>query len=1033
MQRVNKHAAKFQFTVSYHQLTLETTSKWKPNKLSVVWTRRSRRVTSEPLPWEPTMKDPLRGVVVWAVPENKEVSVTLFKDARTQVMEDKEWTFAIEDISPNGKRRQVATTNINMRKYASIEPTQHQLVLTFKPTTKKIVGATMECTLSCVLLREGKATDEDMQSLASLMSVNNNDIAPLGDFDDDEDAEDYSHRHQEMLDLTTQIDLLTSSLSGSEIASTPLSVASLSSYQRDEPTPIATEGRSLLDADTVESSGEPVIASAVWDSSPSEVTGSGNVCSDVIEGEEDNMDKSNKFASTPISSEEENAHNVRLTLQPLNFKQANGKTLHMKETTPGQDLLEWCKEVTREYQGVKVTNLTTSWRNGMAFCAVLHHFRPDLVEFDSLSPHDVRGNCKKAFDAGEALGIPRVIEPADMDVLTVPDKLAVMTYLYQLRAHFTGHELEVQQIGKTADESSYMIGRFNTDTETDVTVQLFGQEIMNLRKREAVERRQNKGLGVNRRSGSADSDGTGESDGSKGGTPTPKVTRQNSGLRLRLSLPLVNSNDSGDNSDRSPSSVKDVKDKILASSKSILGKVLSPTKEKFARDKSKSPVTTTQRPVLMTRRQLTDPFGSDDEDESSLITTEEKKSANHPLSRSQSSQDSESVHSSDTRVSREGSEGCETNSVQQGLSPTHEPLTRQQHHILTRHDELRERARQLLEQARREAACRGNAPQLRAHSPVKYEEERQQQLRERARRLIAEARMGVAGTHTPQADQGSGPSLAGGNSQMEIKNSDDQNNSLVSSSPAMPQSPLSLTDRTFGNKAEKNGNVVAWSPSKTTAAVMKPLSASVTSNQLAGEEESTVKKNTSSLHSFTSLMDRISPDKTIGDTYQQGQGRDVVNYIQNELEALEREQKQIDKQAALLEKDLRRVMESGNDKDMEEQLMAKWFTLVNKKNALLRRQMQLNILEKEDDLERRFELLNRELRSIFAMEDWQKTEEQKVRENLLLDELVTIVNKRDELVHHLDSQERAIEDDDEIERDLNRVSLPQQNRNCVVQ
>lgn len=64
---------------------------------------------------------------------------------------------------------------------------------------------------------------------------------------------------------------------------------------------------------------------------------------------------------------------------------------------------------------------------------------------DSLLPHDVKGNCKKAFDAGEALGIPRVIEPADMDILTVPDKLAVMTYLYQLRAHFTGHELEVSQ------------------------------------------------------------------------------------------------------------------------------------------------------------------------------------------------------------------------------------------------------------------------------------------------------------------------------------------------------------------------------------------------------------------------------------------------------------------------------------------------------------------------------------------------------------------------------------------------------------
>lgn len=69
-----------------------------------------------------------------------------------------------------------------------------------------------------------------------------------------------------------------------------------------------------------------------------------------------------------------------------------------------------------------------------------------------------------------------------MDMLAVPDKLAVMTYLYQLRAYFTGHELEVQQIGKTSDESSYMIGRFNTDNDTDVTMQLFGQEIINLRK-----------------------------------------------------------------------------------------------------------------------------------------------------------------------------------------------------------------------------------------------------------------------------------------------------------------------------------------------------------------------------------------------------------------------------------------------------------------------------------------------------------------------------------------------------------------------
>lgn len=65
-----------------------------------------------------------------------------------------------------------------------------------------------------------------------------------------------------------------------------------------------------------------------------------------------------------------------------------------------------------------------------------------------LTPHDVVGNCRIAFDAAESLGIPRVIEPRDMSLLAVPDKLAVMTYLHQLRAHFTGKQLQIEQIGR---------------------------------------------------------------------------------------------------------------------------------------------------------------------------------------------------------------------------------------------------------------------------------------------------------------------------------------------------------------------------------------------------------------------------------------------------------------------------------------------------------------------------------------------------------------------------------------------------------
>ena len=62
-----------------------------------------------------------------------------------------------------------------------------------------------------------------------------------------------------------------------------------------------------------------------------------------------------------------------------------------------------------------------------------------------------------------SLGIPKVLEASDMVLLAVPDKLSVMTYLYQMRAYFTGQTLEIQQIGSSARESTYTVGDFETD------------------------------------------------------------------------------------------------------------------------------------------------------------------------------------------------------------------------------------------------------------------------------------------------------------------------------------------------------------------------------------------------------------------------------------------------------------------------------------------------------------------------------------------------------------------------------------------
>lgn len=61
----------------------------------------------------------------------------------------------------------------------------------------------------------------------------------------------------------------------------------------------------------------------------------------------------------------------------------------------------------------------------------------------------------QAFDGFEALGVSRLLEPADMVLLSVPDRLIVMTYLSQIRSHFTDQELSVLQIERNGSQSSY--------------------------------------------------------------------------------------------------------------------------------------------------------------------------------------------------------------------------------------------------------------------------------------------------------------------------------------------------------------------------------------------------------------------------------------------------------------------------------------------------------------------------------------------------------------------------------------------------
>ncbi len=99
-------------------------------------------------------------------------------------------------------------------------------------------------------------------------------------------------------------------------------------------------------------------------------------------------------------------------------------------------LLIWCQRATANYSrhGVKVEDFTSSFRDGLAFCAILHHFRPELIgDFSRLRGDDVLGNNRLAFAAAEdRLGVPSLLDPEDMAECGEPDKFSVVTYLSQL-------------------------------------------------------------------------------------------------------------------------------------------------------------------------------------------------------------------------------------------------------------------------------------------------------------------------------------------------------------------------------------------------------------------------------------------------------------------------------------------------------------------------------------------------------------------------------------------------------------------------
>jgi len=120
--------------------------------------------------------------------------------------------------------------------------------------------------------------------------------------------------------------------------------------------------------------------------------------------------------------------------------------ISVEELSAKEGLLLWCQRKTAPYKPqVNVQNFHLSFKDGLAFCALIHRHRPDLIDYDSLSKDDPLTNLNTAFEVAEKyLDIPKMLDAEEIVMTPKPDEKSIMTYVSAYYHAFSGaHQVEI--------------------------------------------------------------------------------------------------------------------------------------------------------------------------------------------------------------------------------------------------------------------------------------------------------------------------------------------------------------------------------------------------------------------------------------------------------------------------------------------------------------------------------------------------------------------------------------------------------------